>query len=157
MWIRGPQVMTSYWRNPELTKAALTDDGWFRTDDIMTMDEEGYLSFVDRKTDVIMTSTGPVYPSDIEVVIAFMEGIQEVAATSFHSKHHGNIIKVFVVKSDNTLDGKIELTVDSIKAHCEKYLLPNQVPAEIEFRNELPKTDMGYLFRRLLREESGNN
>lgn len=157
LWIRGPQVMKGYWKNPELTKTALTDDGWFRTDDIMAMDAEGYFSFIDRKTDVIMTSTGPVYPSDIEVVIAFMSGIQEVAVTAFHSKQHGNIIKAFIVKSNNAIEGKSEVTVESITAHCEKYLLPNQVPAKIEFRSELPKTDMGYLFRRLLREESEDN
>lgn len=152
LWIRGPQVMKEYWKNPELTKATLTEDAWFRTDDIMTMDDEGYLSFVDRKADVIMTPSGPVYPSDIEVVIAFMEGIQEVAVTAFHSKQLGKIIKAFIVKSAPINENQI--TSEDVKVHCIKYLLPNQVPDEVEFRTELPKTDMGYLFRRLLREES---
>lgn len=147
LWVRGPQVMKGYWRNPELTKATLTNDGWCRTGDIMTMDSEGFLRFIDRKTDVIMTPVEAVYPSDIEAVIAFLEGIQEVVVTSQNSKQHGQIIKAFIVKN------KPEVTAEAVKTHCRKYLLEHQIPQEVEFREQLPKTDLGYLFRRLLREE----
>jgi long-chain acyl-CoA synthetase len=147
LWIRGPQVISGYWKNTELTKTVFTDDGWFKTGDIMTLDGEGFLGFIDRKSDVIMTAVEPVYPSDIEVVIAFLEGVQEVAVTSQNSKQHGQIIKAFIVKN------KPELSAEAVKSHCRKYLLEHQIPQEVEFREQLPKTDLGYLFRRLLREE----
>lgn len=148
LWVRGPQVSIGYWKNPELTKTVFTDDGWFKTGDIMTMDSDGFLGFIDRKSDVIITAVEPVYPSDIEVVIAFMEGIQEVAVSSQHSKQLGQIIKAFIVKNNP------EVTAEDVKTHCRKYLLDHQIPQEVEFREQLPKTDMGYLFRRLLREEA---
>lgn len=148
LWVRGPQVMKGYWNKPDLTKACITDDGWYKTGDIMTIDNDGYLGFIDRKCDVIMTTVGPVYPSDIEVVIAFMKGIQEVVVTGLNSKEGKYIIKAFIVKTEN------EVTAEAVIEHCKKYLLTHQLPHEVEFREELPKTDMGYLFRRRLREES---
>lgn len=149
LWIRGPQVMKGYWKNPELTKSALTDDGWFKTGDIMTIDDKGFLSFIDRKTDVIMTADEPVYPNDIESIIALMEEVQEVMVVGLNSNQHDEkIIKAFIVRNDNSI------TPDAVKAHCIKYLFKHQIPHEVEFRDELPKTDIGYAFRRLLREEN---
>lgn len=148
LWIRGPHVTKGYWNNPDLTTKSFTEDGWFRTGDIVTIDHDGFLGFVDRKSDVIMTTAGPVYPSDIEVVIAFMKGVQEVVIASQKSKEQGTIIKAFVVRSNTSL------TIEDIKKHCQKYLLEHQVPHEIEFRETLPKTELGYHFRRVLREES---
>jgi long-chain acyl-CoA synthetase len=148
LWIRGPQVMKGYWKDPELTQSVLTEDGWFKTGDIMTIDDNGFLSFIDRKTDLIMTAIGPVYPSDIESVIALIEGIQEVMVVGLNSNHlDEKTIKAFIVKNDNAI------TAGAVIAHCIKYLLKHQIPHEVEFRDELPKTDIGYAFRRLLREE----
>jgi long-chain acyl-CoA synthetase len=151
LWVRGPQVMKGYWKKPELTQATITNDGWLKTGDIMTVNEEGYFAFVDRKTDVIITDAGPIYPCDIEVVIAFMRGIKEVNVASSKTKENKTIIKAFVVKN------QADITEEMILLHCETYLLPEQVPNEIEFREALPKTDMGYTFRRLLREENDSH
>jgi long-chain acyl-CoA synthetase len=146
LWIRGPHVMKGYWRNPELTNAYLTYDGWFNTGDVMTLDHDGFLAFVDRRTDVIMTPSGPVYPSEIEVVIALIKSVQEVAIASQTIKSGEQIIKAFIVRKNNNL------TINEVKTHCQKYLVDYQVPQEIEFRDTLPKTDMGDIRRQSLRD-----
>lgn len=150
LWVRGPHVMKGYWRNPELTKANLTYDGWFNTGDVMTLDHDGFLAFVDRRTDVIMTPSGPVYPSEIEVVIAFIKSVQEVAIASQTTKNGEQIIKAFIVRKDNNL------TINEVKTHCQKYLVDYQVPQEIEFRDTLPRTDIGDICRRSLRDNNTN-
>lgn len=151
LWVRGPHVMKGYWKNSELTKANLTSDGWFNTGDVMTLDHEGFLGFVDRKSDVIITPSGPVYPSEVEVVIGFIKNVREVAIASQITKNGDQIIKAFIVRKDNNL------TINEVKTHCQKYLVDYQVPHEIEFRDTLPKTDMGDIRRRTLREESQIN
>ena len=145
--IRGPQVMEGYWRNEEETKNVMLPGGWFRTGDVGRMDEHGFVYIEDRKKDMILVSGFNVYPNEIEGVVAELDGVLEVAAIGKPHEKSGEIVKLFVVKSDPSL------TEDQIMQHCRDNLTNYKVPKAIEFRDELPKTNVGKILRRELREQ----
>lgn len=144
--IRGPQVMAGYWNMPEETAKAMTPDGFFRTGDIGTMDEKGYVRIVDRKKDMIIVSGFNVYPNEIEGVVAAHPGVLEVAAIGVPDEHSGEAVKLYVVKKDPNL------TEEQLKQYCHDNLTGYKRPRHIEFRSELPKTNVGKILRRSLRE-----
>lgn len=146
--IRGPQVMKGYWNKPEETKIALKN-GWLHTGDIATIDEEGFVRIVDRKKDLIVVSGFNVYPNEVEDVIALMPEVKEVAVVGIPTNEAtGEMVKAFIVKKDQTLTSK------AIVEHCRKLLTGYKIPKEVEFRNELPKSAVGKILRRSLRERS---
>ncbi|UXI02107.1 long-chain-fatty-acid--CoA ligase FadD [Photobacterium sp. TY1-4] len=146
--VRGPQVMQGYWQRPEATKEVLTADGWLSTGDIVKFDEDGFLHIVDRKKDMILVSGFNVYPNEIEDVVALHSKVLEVAAIGQPSGASGEVVKVCVVKRDPSL------TRDELLMHCREHLTGYKVPKVVEFRDELPKTNVGKILRRALREES---
>ena len=143
--IRGPQVMAGYWQRPEATAEVMMGD-WLRTGDIGRMDEKGFVFIEDRKKDMILVSGFNVYPNEIEDVIAAMDGIVEVAAVGQPDEKSGEIVKVFVVKSDDSV------TPESVIAHCRENLTGYKVPKRVVFKEELPKTNVGKILRRELRD-----
>ncbi|MGH8527886.1 MAG: AMP-binding protein, partial [Gammaproteobacteria bacterium] len=151
LWVRGPQIMQGYWKRPEETAEILTPEGWLRTGDIATMDKQGYLRIVDRKKDMILVSGFNVYPNEIEGVVAEHPGVREVAAVGVADPASGEMVKLFVVKKDPNLDAAALLT------HCRKYLTGYKVPEQVEFREELPKSNVGKILRRALREEASRS
>lgn len=144
MWVKGPQVMTGYYNRPEATDEILKD-GWLATGDIATMDENGFFKIVDRKKDMIIVSGFNVFPNEIEEIIVSHSGVLEAAAVGIPHESSGEEIKVFVVLKDSSL------TKDDIIAHCRKNLTNYKVPKHVEFREELPKTNVGKILRRELR------
>ncbi len=148
--IRGPQVMEGYWQNPEETANVMLPGGWFRTGDIGRMDEGGFVYIEDRKKDMILVSGFNVYPNEIEGVLADMDGVLEAAAIGIPDEKSGETIKLYVVKNDESI------TADDIKSYCRKNLTGYKVPKEIEFRDELPKTNVGKILRRALKDEYKN-
>ncbi len=148
LWVRGPQVMQGYWQNPTETAVAL-QDGWVRTGDIASINADGFVRIVDRKKDLIIVSGFNVYPNEVEDVIAEMEEVKEVAVVGIPIAS-GEKVKAFIVKKDPNL------TVEAILKFCATELTAYKVPKEIEFRTELPKTNVGKILRRALREESTN-
>jgi len=149
LWIRGPQVMKGYWNRPEETVIAL-QNGWLKTGDIGNMDEYGFIRIVDRKKDMILVSGFNVYPNEVEDVIATFPGIKEVAVIGVPSEG-GEKVKAFIVKSDPNI------TSEKIIQYCRTQLTAYKVPKEIEFRTELPKTNVGKILRRALKDNSKNN
>ena len=143
--IRGPQVMAGYWQRPDETAKVMTADGFFRTGDIGTVDERGYFRIVDRKKDMILVSGFNVFPNELENVISLCPGVVECAAVGVPDEKQGEAIKVFVVRNDASLS---EEDVDS---YCRQNLTGYKVPKYIEFRDELPKTNVGKILRRELR------
>ena len=146
--IRGPQVMKGYWQHPAETAKVLDQDGWFATGDIGVMDERGFTRIVDRKKDMILVSGFNVYPNEIEGVAVMHPGVLECAAVGVPDKKSGEAVKLFVVKKDE------RLTADEIIAHCRAHLTSYKVPRQIEFRSDLPKTNVGKILRRELRDEA---
>ncbi|MGX9418905.1 long-chain-fatty-acid--CoA ligase FadD [Vibrio sp. RC27] len=146
--VRGPQVMAQYWNRPEDTKEVLDDEGWVSTGDIVRMDEQGLIYIVDRKKDMILVSGFNVYPNEIEEVVAMHPSVIEVAAIGQPHEVSGEVVKLYVVRKD------LKLSVDDIIAHCRKNLTGYKVPKLIEFRQELPKSSVGKILRRALREEN---
>lgn len=144
--IRGPQVMREYWQRPDETAQVLIDDGFLRTGDMARMDEKGYVFIVDRKKDMINVSGFNVYPNEIESVAVMHPGILEAAAIGVPDEHSGEVVKLFVVKKDPNL------TEADVIAHCKHELTGYKVPKHVEFRKELPKTNVGKILRRALRE-----
>jgi long-chain acyl-CoA synthetase len=144
--IRGPQVMAGYWQRPEETAKVMSDDGFFRSGDMGLMDERGYVKIVDRKKDMILVSGFNVYPNEIEEVAVMHPGVLECAAVGVPDEHSGEAVKLFVVKKDENL------TIDELKAHCAANLTNYKRPRYIEFRTELPKTNVGKILRRELRD-----
>jgi long-chain acyl-CoA synthetase len=144
--IRGPQVMKGYWQRPEETAKVLTPDGWLHTGDIAKMDEKGYFYIVDRKKDMILVSGFNVYPNEIEDVVAQCPGVLEVAAVGVPDEKSGEAVKIVVVRKDPNL------TVEAIKAHCRENLTGYKLPKYVEFRDALPKTNVGKILRRELRD-----
>ncbi len=144
--IRGPQLMAGYWNRPEETAKAMTEDGFFKSGDIGVMDEDGFIKIVDRKNDMMIVSGFNVYPTEIEEVLAQHPGIFEAAAIGVPNAHSGEVVKIFVVKKDPAL---IEAEV---MAFCKERLTGYKRPKFIEFRAELPKTNVGKILRRALRE-----
>jgi long-chain acyl-CoA synthetase len=146
--IRGPQVMKGYWQHVEETAKVLDQDGWFATGDIGVMDDKGYIKIVDRKKDMIIVSGFNVYPNEIEGVVATHPGVLESAAVGVPDRKSTEAVKLFVVKKDE------RLTADEVIAHCRAHLTNYKVPREVEFRTELPKTNVGKILRRALRDEN---
>ncbi|WP_440056436.1 long-chain-fatty-acid--CoA ligase FadD (plasmid) [Pseudoalteromonas sp. T1lg65] len=143
--VKGPQVMAGYYNRPDATAECL-QDGWFATGDIATYDEEGFFYIVDRKKDMILVSGFNVFPNEIEEVVAMMDGVLEVAAVGVPHDVSGEQVKVFVVKKDQSLTEK-----DIIK-HCRENLTNYKVPKLVEFKDELPKTNVGKILRRALKD-----
>ncbi|TWI03805.1 long-chain acyl-CoA synthetase [Luteimonas cucumeris] len=144
--IKGPQVMKGYWQRPEETANVIDADGWLHTGDMAKMDENGYFYIVDRKKDMILVSGFNVYPNEVEDVIALMPGVLEVAAVGVPDEKSGEAVKVVIVRKDPAL------TVEQIKAHARENLTGYKQPRHVEFRTELPKTNVGKILRRELRD-----
>ena len=144
--VRGPQVMRGYWQRPEDTAQSIDAGGWLHTGDMARMDEKGFFYIVDRKKDMILVSGFNVYPNEIEDVIAMMPGVLEVAAIGVPDEKSGEAVKVFVVKKDPAL------TVDQIKAFCRENMTGYKQPRYVEFREELPKSNVGKILRKELRD-----
>ena len=144
--VRGPQVMQGYWGRPDATAEVLSDDGWLRTGDMAAIDEEGYLRIVDRKKDMIIVSGFNVYPNEIEDVVALHPGVLEVGAVGVPDEKSGEVPKIVVVKKDPGL------TSEALIEHCREQLTGYKVPRHVEFRDELPKTNVGKVLRRELRD-----
>ncbi|MBX3590958.1 MAG: long-chain-fatty-acid--CoA ligase [Burkholderiaceae bacterium] len=146
--IRGPQVMVGYWGHPDETAKVMTPDGFFKTGDVGIMDERGYTRIVDRKKDMILVSGFNVYPNEIEGVVANHPGVLEVAAVGVPDANSGEAVKLFVVKKDESL------TERDLMQYCAENLTGYKKPKYIEFRVELPKTNVGKILRRELRDEA---
>ncbi|WP_412104669.1 long-chain-fatty-acid--CoA ligase FadD [Yersinia pestis] len=146
LWVRGPQVMLGYWQRPDATDDVLKD-GWLATGDIATMDEDGFLRIVDRKKDMILVSGFNVYPNEIEEVVALHAKVLESAVIGVPNEVSGEAVKVFVVKKDASL------TPEELLTHCRRYFTGYKVPKIVEFRDELPKSNVGKILRRELRDE----
>ncbi|UDM50854.1 long-chain fatty acid--CoA ligase [Cupriavidus sp. MP-37] len=144
--IRGPQVMAGYWNRPDETAKVMTPDGFFKTGDIGMMDERGYTRIVDRKKDMILVSGFNVYPNEVEGVVAECPGVLEVAAVGVPDTHSGEVVKLFVVKKDPAL------TEADVIEFCKERLTGYKRPKYVEFRTELPKTNVGKILRRELRD-----
>ena len=145
--IRGPQVMKGYWQRPDETAKVLGADGFLLTGDVGIMDDKGFVRIVDRKKDMILVSGFNVYPNEIEQVVAMHPGVLEVAAIGVADEHSGEVPKIFVVKKDP------QLTEQDLLEHCKKELTGYKRPKYVEFRTELPKTNVGKILRRALRDE----
>jgi long-chain acyl-CoA synthetase len=145
--IRGPQVMRGYWNRPEETAKVMLPDGWLRTGDVGRMDDRGRTFIEDRKKDMILVSGFNVYPNEVEGVVAQMPAVLEVAAVAQPDDKSGEVVALFIVKKDAAL------TAEQVVAYCKRELTPYKVPKYIYFRAELPKTNVGKILRRTLRDE----
>ena len=145
--IRGPQVMAGYWQRPEETAKVMTADGFFRSGDVGIMDEKGHTRIVDRKKDMILVSGFNVYPNEVEGVVMMLPGVLECAAVGVPDEHSSEAVKLFVVRKDPDLSEK------EVRAHCHQNLTGYKCPKYIEFRTDLPKTNVGKILRRALRDE----
>jgi long-chain acyl-CoA synthetase len=145
--IKGPQVMKGYWQRPDETARSIDAGGFFHTGDVGVMDEEGYIRIVDRKKDMILVSGFNVYPNEIEQVVAMHPGVLEVAAIGVPDEHSGEVPKLFIVKKDPSL------TAEAVIEFCKDKLTGYKRPRHVEFRTELPKTNVGKILRRALRDE----
>ena len=150
LWVRGPQVMKGYWNRPEETAKTIDARGFLETGDIAVMDEKGWLKLVDRKKDLIVVSGFNVYPNEIEEVVSHNDKVMEVACIGVPNEKTGEALKVFVVKKDPSL------TKEELIAFCRSELTAYKVPKDIEFRDELPKSNVGKILRRELREQAQN-
>ena len=146
--IRGPQVMQGYWQRPDATAEAIDTEGWFFTGDVAVIQPDGYLRIVDRKKDMIVVSGFNVYPNELEEVVSKHPGVLECAAVGVADAKSGEVIKMFVIRKDQTL------TEAALKDFCRGQLTGYKVPKHIEFRDELPKTNVGKILRRELRESA---
>ena len=146
--IRGPQVMANYWQRPEATEEVMTEDGFFKSGDVGIMDENGYVKIVDRKKDMILVSGFNVYPNEVENVAANHPGVLETAAVGVPDESTGEAVMLFAIKKDESL------TEDDLKAFCAENLTGYKKPKYIEFREDLPRTNVGKILRRELREEA---
>ncbi|RXE47933.1 AMP-binding protein [Chromohalobacter israelensis] len=147
--VKGPQVMKGYWQRPEDTARAMDDEGWIRTGDIAVIQEDDYVRIVDRKKDMIIVSGFNVYPNEVEDVVAAHEDVVEVAAIGVPDDATGEAIKLFVVSRNEALDA------ETLRGWCKRELSAYKVPKLIEFRDELPKTNVGKVLRRELRDSQG--
>lgn len=145
--IRGPQVMVGYWNRPDETANSMTADGYFKTGDVGIMDFRGYTTIVDRKKDMILVSGFNVYPTEIEGVVAMHPGVLECACVGVPDPNAGEAVKLFVVRKDPSL------TVEQLMEYCKEQFTAYKKPKYIEFRNDLPKTNVGKILRRELRDE----
>jgi long-chain acyl-CoA synthetase len=145
-WIRGPQVMLGYWNRPEATKESITEDGWFKSGDYIEIDPDGYVRIVDRKKDMILVSGFNVFPNEIEDWVNTHGGVLESAAIGKANEKSGEVVKLFIVKSDE------QLTSEDVLAHCKEGLTSYKLPKEIVFVPDLPKSNIGKIIRRELRD-----
>lgn len=145
--IKGPQVMQGYWQRPIETANVFTEDGWLKTGDVAQMDENGFIYIVDRKKDMIIVSGFNVYPNEIEAVIAELSGVVEVGVVGVPYENTGERVKACIVRKDPAL------TAEAVIAHCRQHLTAYKIPKIIEFVDELPKTNVGKILRRALREK----
>jgi long-chain acyl-CoA synthetase len=145
--IKGPQVMAGYWQRPDETAKVMTADGYFRSGDIGLVDEQGFFKIVDRKKDMILVSGFNVYPNEIEDVVGMMPGVLEAACVGVPDDKKGEAIKLVIVKKDAAL------TEEQVREHCRANLTGYKQPKVVEFRTELPKTPVGKILRRELRDK----
>jgi long-chain acyl-CoA synthetase len=145
--VRGPQVMRGYWNRPDETDKVMLPDGWLRTGDIGYIDDKGFVFLQDRKKDMILVSGFNVYPNEVEEVAVTHPGVLEVAAVAQADERSGEVVALFVVKKDPTL------TAEQVLEHCRKELTGYKVPKHVYFKNDLPKTNVGKILRRALRDE----
>jgi long-chain acyl-CoA synthetase len=145
IWLRGPQVTRGYWQRPEETARAVTDDGWFKTGDVGTMDGDGFVRIVDRKKDMILVSGFNVFPNEVEDVVSLLDGVLECAAVGAPDDRTGEAVRLFVVRANP------ELTAERVLAHCRQNLAPYKCPKQVEFIAALPKSTVGKVLRRELR------
>jgi len=146
--IKGPQVMAGYWQRPQDTADVMTSDGYFMSGDIGVMDERGYIRIVDRKKDMILVSGFNVYPNEIEGVVVMHPGVLECAAVGIPDTKSGEAVKLYVVRKDHAL------TAEAVITHCRDHLTGYKCPRDVEFRGDLPKTNVGKILRRQLRDEA---
>jgi long-chain acyl-CoA synthetase len=146
--IRGPQVMAGYWQRQDETDKVIDREGWFASGDVGVMDERGYIKIVDRKKDMILVSGFNVYPNEIEAVVAMHPGVLECAAIGVPDVKSGEAVRLYIVKKDSALSR------DDVIAHCRLHLTGYKVPRDIEFRADLPKSNVGKILRRELRDEA---
>ena len=144
--IKGPQIMKGYYNRPEETSKTISSDGWLRTGDIGLMQPDGFFKIVDRKKDMILVSGFNVYPNEIEDVIAMHPKVLEVAAIGVPDEKSTEAVKVFVVKKDNSLSEK------ELREYCKEQFTGYKKPKHIEFRDDLPKSNVGKILRRALRD-----
>ncbi len=144
LWVKGPQVMAGYWQNPEETANVLTEDGWLRTGDVAEVNDEGFVKIVDRIKDAILVSGFNVYPNEVEDVVSAYEKVQEVGATGVPDEKSGEVVKICVVKKDESL------TEQELQTYCHQQLSGYKCPRHIVFVGELPKTHVGKILRREL-------
>jgi len=145
--VRGPQVMKGYWQNEEATRKSIDEEGWFKTGDYAEISEDGFIRIVDRKKDMIIVSGFNVFPSEVEEVVNSHPGVAESAAIGVPSEKSGESVKLFVVRRDNVL------TLDELTSYCRENLTAYKVPREIVFVDDLPKSNVGKILRRELREQ----
>ncbi len=146
--IKGPQVMAGYWQRPDETAKVMTPDGYYKTGDIGTMDARGYFKIVDRKKDMVLVSGFNVYPNEVEDVVAQMPGVMECAVVGVPDEKTGEAVKLVIVKKDQSL------TEEQVRQFCHENLTGYKRPKVIEFRTELPKTPVGKILRRMLRDKT---
>lgn len=146
--VRGPQVMQGYWQNDVETRKVLREDGWLLTGDIATIDEEGFVRLIERKKDLIIVSGFNVYPNEVEEIIVLHPGVVEAAVVGMVNSGSGERVKAFVVKKEPSLSEK------ELIAHCREHLTAYKIPKDIEFRDDLPKSNVGKILRRELRDEA---
>jgi long-chain acyl-CoA synthetase len=146
--VKGPQVMAGYWQRPEETAKVIDADGWLHTGDMAKVDAQGFFTIVDRKKDMILVSGFNVYPNEVEDVIAMMPGVLEVAAVGVPDEKSGEAVKVVIVRRDPSL------TAEQVKAFCRENLTGYKQPRVVEFRTELPKSNVGKILRRELRDSA---
>ena len=147
LWLRGPQVMQGYWQRPEETAKVITADGWLKTGDIALLDAEGFVKIVDRKKDMILVSGFNVFPNEIEDVLMQHPSVRECVAVGIPDARKGEAVKVFVSLREAADD-------QALLEHCRQFLTGYKLPSAIEIRDELPKTAVGKLLRRQLRDEA---
>jgi long-chain acyl-CoA synthetase len=148
--VKGPQVMLGYWQRPDDTRKSMTDDGYLRTGDIAVIQKDGYIRIVDRKKDMIIVSGFNVFPNEVEDVISGHPSVLECAAVGIPDEKSGEAVKVYLVAS------KEGVTAQELKEFCRERLTAYKVPRHFEFRTELPKTNVGKVLRRQLRDEASN-
>lgn len=146
LWVRGPQIMRGYLNNPEATAETITKDGWLKTGDIGVMDDEGYLSIVDRKKDMVIVSGFNVYPTDVEDVLTRFAPVAEAAVVGAPDDESGEKVVAYIVRGDAAL------TEEAVISHCREHLTGYKVPKTIRFVDELPKSPVGKVLRRELRD-----
>jgi long-chain acyl-CoA synthetase len=145
--IKGPQVMAGYWQRPDETAKVMTADGYFKSGDIGVMDERGFFKIVDRKKDMILVSGFNVFPTELEDVVAQLDGVMECACVGVADEKTGEAVKLVIVRKNP------DLTEAQIRAYCKENLTGYKQPKVIEFRTELPKTPVGKILRRELRDK----